>query len=209
MTHTHMISRTFVTVLALVAVPLAPSCACGEVGSEDDARIAYLGVDQVVTKALALGFLGFNAASSANIPPQSDDGDEAGTIDVTGQVDQGASDNKGMRLAVALEDYSDGAIDDPETDEDDQIEIQYATDDGSPLTLELSLRNIPDGTVTGTLAGTVVMTGDLEGNLELDVTLAGEIESDGSGGTQRVEGSTDVDGTAKGDNGTFDVDATI
>ena len=43
------------------------SCACGQVASEDEARIAYAGVDDVVSKSLALGFDGFNTASSANI----------------------------------------------------------------------------------------------------------------------------------------------
>ena len=86
---------------------LLPACNCGQVGSADDARIAYLGVDKVVSKSLALGFSGFNAANSANIPPQADVGDAGGTIDVTGQVDQGASANKGMRLQVALAAYSD------------------------------------------------------------------------------------------------------
>jgi hypothetical protein len=188
---------------------LAPSCACGDVGSEEEARIAYLGVDEVVTKALALGFAGFNAASSANIPAQADEGEESGTIDVTGQVDQGASANKGMRLQVALTDYSDGSIDDPETEEDDGIAIAYATAEGAPLALDMQLRDIPAGTVTGTLGGTVSMEGDLEGELELSITFSGTIEDNGDGGTRRSEGSTEVSGTATSANGSYDVDTTI
>jgi SAM-dependent methyltransferase len=109
------------------------------------------GIDNLIA-VLALGFDGFNAADSANIPAQSTDGDESGSIDVTGQVDQGASDNKGMRLDVALVDYSDGTIDDPETDDvEEEISVLYDTAEGEPLHLALSLRDIPDGTLGGTL----------------------------------------------------------
>ena len=204
-----MNARTRLLAVLLLAAPFAPSCSCGEVGSEDDARLAYLGVDDAVTRALALGFAGFNAASSANIPAQADSGDESGTMDVTGQVDQGASANKGMRLQVALTDYSDGAIDDPETDEEEQLAIVYATADGAPLALELQLRDIPTGTLSGTLAGTVTMSGDLEGDLELAIDFAGTIEDDGAGGTERVVGSTDVSGTATSANGSYDIDTTL
>lgn len=191
----------------LVTVPL-DGCSCGTVASEDDARIAYLGFDQVITKALGLGFAGFNAASSANIPAQEVDGDDSGTLEVTGEVDQGASDNKGMRLDVVLDDYSDGPIDDP--DSDDEFAITYATGDDAPLVVQMKLRNIPDGTLEeGTAVGTVTMTGDLEGELELDVTFTGAIEDDGAGGTQRVEGSTQVSGTARSAGGVFAIDTEI
>ena len=59
----------------------------------------------------SLGFAGFNAASSANIPPQMTTGDVAGTLTVTGQVDQGASSNKNMRLVEALVGYQDKSPD--------------------------------------------------------------------------------------------------
>lgn len=192
-----------------LGLSLAPSCACGDVGSEEEARIAYLGVDEVVTKALALGFAGFNAASSANIPAQADEGEESGTIDVTGQVDQGASANKGMRLQVALADYSDGRIDDPETEVDDEIAIVYATAEGAPLVLDMQLRDIPTGTLTGSLTGTVGMEGDLEGELELAISFSGAIEDNGAGGTERVAGSTEVSGTATSANGSYGIDTTI
>lgn len=205
-----MNARTAVLATLMVAAPLAPSCSCGDVGSEEDARIAYLGVDDVVTKSLALGFAGFNAASSANIPAQSGDGDESGAIDVSGQVDQGSSDNKGMRLQVVLTDYSDGAIDDPDSEDvEEQIAIVYATAEGAPLALDMQLRNIPTGTLSGTLVGTVTMTGDLEGDLELDIGFAGAIADDGAGGTERAEGTTEVTGTAASANGTFDIDTEI
>src|SRR5688572_6436470 len=73
-------------------------CSSDDVDSDEEARRAYLGLDESIAKALPLGFDGYNAASNANIPPQSTTGDAAGTLTVTGQVDKGASDNKGMRL---------------------------------------------------------------------------------------------------------------
>jgi hypothetical protein len=187
------------------------ACACGQVASEDEARIAYLGIDQIVSKTLALGFAGFRAANSANIPTQTDDGDDSGSITVTGQVDQGSSDNKGMRLEVALDEYSDGTIDDPESEGDDQIAIVYATAEDAPLVVVLDLRNFPDGTLEGSLSGVIGMSGNLEGDLELIITLSGEIEEDGAGtgDTRRVEGSTNVTGTAESANGTFDIDTTL
>jgi hypothetical protein len=195
--------------LSLVFVALAPACQCGAVGSEDEARIAYLGVDDVVTKAMDLGFAGFGAGDNANIPAQSDDGAESGTINVTGQVDSGASDNKGMRLDVALVEYSDGTIDDPETDDDDKIAITYETAESAPLACDMQLRNFPDGTYSGTLIGDVVMEGDLEGELKLNVTFTGETDDDGAGNTVRSPGTTDVSGTATSPNGDFEINTTI
>lgn len=190
------------------AMALAPACNCDGVGSEEEARIAYLGIDTVIVRALALGFDGFNAADSANIPAQSADGAESGTIGVTGQVDQGSSDNKGMRLDVALVEYSDGTIDDPATDDEEELAIVYATADGAPLEVDLSLRDIPTGTLEGTLEGTVLMEGDLAGELQVSLSFAGEIE-EAAGDTRRVEGSTDVTGTATSEAGTFEIDTTI
>jgi hypothetical protein len=195
--------------VSFTVIAIAPACQCGAVGSEDEARIAYLGVDDVVTKAMDLGFAGFGAGDNANIPAQNDDGAESGTINVTGQVDSGASDNKGMRLDVALVEYSDGTIDDPETDDDDKIAITYETAEGAPLACDMQLRNFPDGTYSGTLIGDVVMSGDLEGELKLNVTFAGETDDDGAGNTVRAPGTTDVSGTATSPNGDFDIETTI
>ncbi|MCK6505250.1 hypothetical protein L6R53_17930 [Myxococcota bacterium] len=72
--------------------------------------MAYLGPDGALIQGMELGFDGFHAASSANIDPQSADGDVSGTLTVTGQVDQGSSDNKGLRLELSLEEYIDGSI---------------------------------------------------------------------------------------------------
>src|SRR5687767_4541413 len=83
--------------------------ACGdeEIDSDEEARRAYLGLDKSIAKSLALGFTGFNAASSANIPTQMTTGEVGGTLEISGQVDQGASANKGMRLQVGMVDFSD------------------------------------------------------------------------------------------------------
>jgi aryl-alcohol dehydrogenase-like predicted oxidoreductase len=76
-----------------------------------------LGLDNAVEKSIKLGFDGFDSASSANISPQTANGDEHGTLTITGQVDQGASANKGMRLRVGMVAYNDGPL-----------EIQYEGD---------------------------------------------------------------------------------
>jgi hypothetical protein len=188
------------------------ACNCGGVGSEEEARIAYLGVDTVITRALALGFDGYNAADSANIAAQSADGDESGKVTVSGTIDHGSSDNKGMRLDVVLTEFSDGAIDDPETDEEEEFAIVYETADGDPIVCEMKLRGIPDGTLEdGTFKGVVIMSGDIEGDLELDVTFSGELEEDpdNAGGSVRAEGTTEVTGTATSGAGEFEIDTTI
>lgn len=178
--------------------------ACGGgVSSEESARAAYLGLDLAVEKAMNLGFDGFNAASSANIPPQMTTGDESGTMTISGQVDQGASDNKGMRLLVELVEYSD------QTDEE-ELAITYDTPDPAALPrLTLQLRSIPNGTLSGTLTGTFQMTGELAGDVTLDLSFSGAIEAGPDDTVRRVVGSTTVTGTATSGYGTYEVDLTI
>ena len=94
-------------VLLLAAVLAASACGSDAVNSVGDAQNAYLGLDLSIDKAITLGFNGFNSASSANISPQITNGTASGTLTVTGQVDQGASANKGMRLFTAFANYSD------------------------------------------------------------------------------------------------------
>ncbi|MFP2924948.1 hypothetical protein ACLESO_06970 [Pyxidicoccus sp. 3LG] len=184
--------------------------ACGddEVSSDEQARRAYLGLDESISKALQLGFAGFNAASSANIPAQSTSGDTTGTLTITGQVDQGSSANKGMRLRVGMVGYSDGEI--AVGEDEDPVNITYVTttDTATQPALDLQLRNIPNGTFTGTLAGTFQMTGDLEGDVTLNLTLAGEIEDDGTGKVRRKSGTTTVTGTATSGEGSYQVNVT-
>jgi hypothetical protein len=191
-------------VAALVVATAAMTCCHGnEVDDEEGARAAYLGLDGVVEKALNLGMDGYNAASSANIPDQSITGDVSGTLTVSGQVDQGASDNKEMRLDLALVDYQDEVT---ETD----LVVTYDTDPAAPPGLDLSLRDIPSGTFTGTLMGTFTMVGDIEGPVTLNLALSGEIEPGAAeGDIQRVVGSTTITGTATSDYGTYSVDISL
>lgn len=176
------------------------ACDPGKVSDEAEAEAAYVGLDQAVTRALALGLQGFNAASSANIDPQSEDGATSGTLTVSGKVDQGASDNKVLTLDLAMDDYSDTLGDDGEPD------IVYDTDPGALPVLDAKLKDVPDGTFTATLVGTFAMDGALTGLVELNLALAGPLEDDGAGGTRRVEGETEVSGTATSEYGTYEVD---
>lgn len=202
-------TRSHAVQILVIGTALVVGCAAddtSDLDSEDDARRAYLGLDASVEKSLNLGMDGFNAASNANIPTQSGTGDVSGTIVIDGQVDQGASDNKGMRLTVALDEYSDGSV---ERVDDEDIEITYYTVDGDLPDLTLSLRNIPNGTLEGTLVGTYEMEGDIEGAATLDLMISGPIEDDGDGGITRTLGQTHVTGQAISGDAHYDVDVTL
>lgn len=175
----------------------------GSVGSEEEARRAYMGLDRAVGLAMDLGFRGFNAATSANIPLQSDDGQIRGVIEVGGKVDQGSSDNKEMRLEVGLATYTD-------TPPAEAAEVTYDTV-GAPAILTLSLKKIPNGTLSGSLTGGFRMSGGLEGDVSLSLTLAGQLEPDpaSAGGVRRKPGTTAVTGTASSPYGTFAVNLTL
>jgi len=192
----------------MCAVLLALACSGPAVNSNEQAQKAYLGLDKAIGKCLTLGFAGFNAASSANISPQMTTGDKSGTLTITGQVDQGSSANKGMRLKVGMSNYSDGDV---RLDGGPTVAITYETGDaGTPLpSLDVQLKNIPNGTLDGTLAGDFQMSGDLSGAVNLNLSMAGMIESNGDGGTQRKAGTVHVTGTATSGGGTFNVDLTL
>lgn len=194
---------------ALIALLGAVGCSDDGIDSDEEARRAYLGLDESIGKSLQLGFDGFNSASSANISPQSADGIETGTLVITGQVDQGSSDNKGMRLRVGMVDYSDGLV--VINEEEETILITYDTDVDVTLQPELvlTLRNYPNGTLEGTLIGTYFMEGDLEGEATLNLTFAGTTMDNGTGGVIRVPGSTTITGTASTGDGSYDVDVTL
>lgn len=135
---------------------------------------------------------------------------DAGTLTITGQVDQGASANKGMRLRVGITDYTDGEI--AVGGGEDPVNITYKTtsDTAQQPALNLSLRDIPNGTFTGTLQGTFQMTGDLEGDVTLNLSMSGQIEDDGTGKVRRKAGTTTVTGTAQsGDGGEYQVNVTL
>ena len=192
--------------LATLALGSLMLMGCGdddEVSNERDARNAYLGLDAAVDRMLQLGFDGFNAASSANIPEQQGDGDLSGTMAVNGQVDQGNSNNKGMRLDVSLTDYSDGPV---EFEDEDPVDITYNT--STPIDADLSFKGLPDADMTGTIVGTVQMTGDLLGDVTLNLSVTGLTEDDGTGLIQRAAGTVRVTGTATSEFGVYDVDVT-
>jgi hypothetical protein len=197
-------SSLFLASLVALALPVG---ACGDEGvsSEEDARLAYVALDGALAKTLTLGMDGFNAATSANIPDQMGTGDLMGTITISGQVDMGASDNKGMRLNVELVDYQDMVIEEDETER----MVIYDTDPAALPYVEITLRNIPDGTIEGTLTGDFLMTGELEGVVTLNLSFSGMIQEDGSGGVERAPGTVQVTGTATSEYGTYSVDVTI
>lgn len=199
--------RTYLS--ACILVLAAAACSDEGIDSNEEARRAYLGLDPSIEKSLALGFDGFNSASSANISPQMAAGDLTGTITITGQVDQGESDNKGMRLYVGMVDYTDKKV--IIEGEEEEIDITYDTSADPTLQpyLNLSLRNIPNGTFTGTLMGTYTMSGDIEADVVLNLTMDGTIQDDGTGKTIRTPGSTTVTGTASSGDGTYEVNVTI
>jgi hypothetical protein len=167
------------------------------VGSEEDARRAYVGLDKSVDKAIQLGFQGFNLASSANIDPQSTKGDKGGTLTVSGKVDQGASANKTMTLNEDMKGYSDDGL------------ITYDTAGSLPV-IDLKLSGVPTGTVGGTLSGTFKMSGDLEGEVTLSLSIAGDLQPTTADMTkvERKPGTTKITGTATSDYGTYDVNVT-
>jgi hypothetical protein len=184
------------SIFVLAAIVLATGCGDG-VGSEEDAERAYLGLDRSIDKAMQLGFDGFNAATSANISPQTAAGDKSGTITISGMVDQGASSNKTMSLTDKLSNYSDDG------------EITYDTKSSLPV-IDLKLSMIPNGTVTGTFVGTFDMTGDLEGAVDLSLTIDGDLQPVASdpAKVERKPGSTRITGTASSDYGDYSVNIT-
>jgi hypothetical protein len=198
----------------LLACALLSACSDDEIDSDEAARRAYLGLDASIEKSIALGFQGFNAASSANIDPQMTTGtapDGTGTLTISGQVDQGASNNKGMRLYVAMVDYSDGPF---VIDEDgNTIVVTYdtAAEQANQPFLSMMLKNIPTGTIDGTLMGKYLLSGDdLSGEVTLNLTFNGMMQGTSQQDVTRVPGSTTVTGTAtNADGGVYNVNVTL
>jgi hypothetical protein len=190
-------------IVALVAFTfLAAFAACGnEVSSTDDAKKAYLGLDTSVDKAIQLGFDGYNevgGAPGANIASQGVDGGMSGTLAVTGQVNNSASANKGMRLDETLSNYSDDG------------KVTYNTDQSARPAVTINLRGIgtPTGTLDGSLNGSFMMSGGLSGQVSLALSFAGQIDTGADGGVLRKPGTTHITGTATSPAGTYPVDVT-
>jgi hypothetical protein len=200
--------------LSILLLATFTTAACGGddgIDSNEEARRAYLGLDGSIEKSITLGFDGFNSASSANISPQSTVGLSAGMLTVTGQVDQGESLNKGMRLRIGMVGYTDGEV--VINEDEDTVLIVYDTDLAPELQpfLSMQLKSIPTGTLDGTLVGKYFMSGDdLEGEADLNLIFTGTLMDGGNNTVLRVPGSTHVTGTATtADGGTFDVDVTL
>jgi hypothetical protein len=187
----------------LSMVLIASACGSDSVSSPADARRAYLGLDQSIDKAITLGFDGFNSAQSANISPQTSMGGVSGMLTVTGQVDQGASANKGMRLSTAYVNYQDSASDQGTT-----LRITYNTDAAALPALTMQLKSIPTGTLDGTLVGTINMMGDEHGALMLNLTFSGQLQAGPNNTVIRKPGTTHITGTATSAAGTYNVDVT-
>lgn len=193
--------------LAGAALVATWACGTGQVASEAQARRVWLGLEPMVGKSIQLGFSGFNAASSANIPPQTTSGDDAGTLTVTGKVDQGSSANKGMRLKLGLVGYSDGPV---AVDGGKPVELMWDTTttvDAQP-SLDLQLKDIPTGTWSGTLTGEFQMRGELTGGAGVALTFAGQLTSNDAGQVVRKPGSTTITGTVQSDAGVYQVNLT-
>ncbi len=196
--------------LASALLVFAVGCGSDDVDSDEEARRAYLGLDDSIAKSITLGFQGFNAASSANIDPQMGMGTAGGTLTITGQVDQGSSANKGMRLYVGMVDYDDGDV--VINEDGDTIHIVYDTNTDVTMQpyLQMQLKNIPTGTLEGTLMGVYQLDGDIIGELTLNITFAGTLMAGTGDDVLRVPGTTTVTGTAtNGDGGVYDIMLTL
>jgi len=191
------------------------ACSSDTVSSDEQARRAYLGLDTSISKSITAGFDGFNTASSANIAPQMMAGDAKGTLTITGQVDQGASANKGMRLYVGMVGYSDGPVKIDDKNHTVSITYDTSTDTTSQPYLEMMLMNIPTGTLSGsltsggTMKGVYHLTGDIKGDVTLDLMITGTLMAGPSNTVVRAPGTTHVTGTATSGDGMYMVDVTI
>lgn len=206
----------------VLSVALAGACGGDDgIDSNESARRAYLGLDPSIPQSLQLGFDGFNSAQSANIAPQMTVGEDTGTLTITGQVDQGSSANKGMRLHVGMVDYSAGPFtvvvnEGQDSEEEVTVDLTYSTSDveADQPYLNLSLKDIPTGTLEGTLTGVYHVTGeiapdaDFAADVTLDLTFMGTLVDLGGGMTGRAPGTV-VTGTATSGDGVYEVNLTL
>jgi hypothetical protein len=197
-----------------LALAFTAACSDEDIDSDEAARQAYLGLDGSIAKSITLGFAAFNVSTSANIVPQMTTGtapEGTGTLGISGQIDQGSSDNKGMRLYIAMVDYSDG----PFVIDEDGNTIVVTYDTAVEVTaqpfLSMQLKSIPTGTIEGSLMGTYLLSGeDLQGEITLNLTFAGQMMGTSQADVARVPLSTTVTGTATNqDGGVYNVNVTI
>src|SRR5262249_34522203 len=119
------------------------------------------------------------------------------SVTISGQVDQGASANKEMRLTETMKGYSDDG------------NLTYDTT-GTLPSIDIKLAKIPNGTLDGTLNGDYSMTGDLEADVTLNLTFAGQTPRGAGNRTRagRRPGTTHTPGTATSGGATYNVDVT-
>jgi len=191
------------------------ACSSDEVDSDEEARRAYLALDGSIDKSLNLGFTGYNLATSANIDVQMTTGTKAGTLAIDGQVDKGSSDNKGMRLYIAMVGYDDGDVVYNKDGDTVHVVFDTSTDMTMQPYLDLKLMNVPTGTMNGTLGANTAMTGvyqlsgDIKGTLTIEVTITANLMAGTGTDVLRVPGSTHILGTAtNSDGGVYDIDVT-
>jgi hypothetical protein len=197
--------------LATLTLLAAAAIGCGDsnnkVSSADSARRAYLGLDLSIDKAINLGMQGFNLATSANIAPQTGNGDVMGTLVVGGHVDQGASTNKTMNLTTDYTNYEDAPV---IFGDAGVLHIIYNAASNGTVGLSMKLANIPSGTFNGTFMQTLHMSGDLQGDVTLSLAFAGDLQpvAGSTSQIQRKPGTTHITGTATSTYGTYTVDIT-
>ncbi|HEX6835349.1 MAG TPA: hypothetical protein VF334_02195 [Polyangia bacterium] len=183
--------------LALLLVAAACGCNNGEAPTiNTQAMEAYLGMDSSIEKALDLAFVGMNSAATANIAPETIGGDAKGKLVVMGQVDQGTSSSKTIRVDAVYNGYSDDG------------DTFYATDAAAPPLLALELTQLPYGALSGTFLGVFTMSGLFVGPLTVELKLDGQLQPAGTTGVARVMYSTRIHGTAVSDYGSYAVDFT-
>jgi len=203
--------RNFGTSLTYLALSLASiGCGTDEVDSDEEARRAYLALDASIGKSIALGFQGFNEASSANIDAQTTTATKSGMLTVTGQVDQGSSANKGMRLSIGMTGYDDGPV--AYNEDGDSVHIVFDTDSETATqpALSMQLKGIPTGTLDGSLSGVYHLDGDIIGDLTISITFAGSLMAGTGDEVLRAPGSTTVTGTAtNADGGVYNIGLTL
>jgi hypothetical protein len=167
-----------------------------DTGKTNEAEVAWLGFEGAFVRALNLAFDGFNAATSATIPTQTASGDNDGSLTVTGDVDQGAASTKTMKLEAALAAYSDNGT------------LTYDTGAEAPATLDMTLTDIPTGTMSGTLVGAYQASGAFGGSVSFNLTFAGPIQPNAmdSSKVERKLGATHVAGKVTIGAATYTVD---
>jgi hypothetical protein len=183
-------------IVVVLALGLA-ACGGNSIDSNEQARRAYLGLDKSISKSLSLGFAGYNAASSANIPAETAPGDASGTLTITGHVAQGNPGQSSMGLNVAMMMYSDGKF---MVDDKTMIQVTYDTGTSAQPSLSLKLNSSAGDSLSGSLSGDYQMSGDLQGTVTLNLQLSGTFSGTAPNVT-RTPGSTTVTGTATNTSG--------